>query len=250
MKHGDFTNLAANYAKYRPGYAPLVLEAIGGLLPEAARAADVGAGTGLWSRMLHKAGMRVTAVEPNEAMRRQGQELLPHLTWADGSAEATGLDSGLYDLVTMASSFHWPDFNSAVKEFERLLKPGAYFAALWNTRDITGDPLLEDIEAKIYELTPGMKRVSSGRSEFCDGLTSRLESSGVFSDVLYLEGHHVELQTPEHYLGLWESVNDIRVQAGEDNFAVFLNYVREKTNGLPHIAARYKTRCWLARKGG
>lgn len=27
MKHGDFTALADSYARYRPGYAPFVLEA-------------------------------------------------------------------------------------------------------------------------------------------------------------------------------------------------------------------------------
>lgn len=27
MKHGDFTELADNYAKYRPGYSPFALDA-------------------------------------------------------------------------------------------------------------------------------------------------------------------------------------------------------------------------------
>ena len=31
MKHGDFTSLAANYAQYRPGYSPFVLDAFVGL---------------------------------------------------------------------------------------------------------------------------------------------------------------------------------------------------------------------------
>lgn len=26
MKHGDFTQLADNYSRYRPGYSPFVLE--------------------------------------------------------------------------------------------------------------------------------------------------------------------------------------------------------------------------------
>lgn len=250
MKHGDFTELAANYARYRPGYSPLVRDAIAGLIPPGGRAADVGAGTGIWSRMLFAAGLEVEAVEPNQAMRQAGAAGHPHWPWVEGSAEATTLPGGSYDLVTMASSFHWPDFDKAILEFQRILKPSGYFAALWNTRDIAGDPLLEDIEAKIYELVPDLKRVSSGRSEFCDGLTRRLEDSPVFGQVIYLEGHHLERQSPEHYLGLWESVNDIRVQAGPERFQVFMDYVREKTADRPYISAHYKTRAWLARHAG
>jgi len=150
--------------------------------------------------------------------------------------------------VSMASSFHWPDFDRAVLEFKRLLKPGGFFAALWNPRDVAGQPLLEDFEARIRELVPNLKRVSSGNSEFTATLTARLEKCGVFAEVIYLEGGHVEEQSPERYLGLWESVNDIRVQAGEEKFKLFLDYVREKTSGLEHIKARYKTRAWLARR--
>lgn len=249
MKYGDFSALAEDYAKYRPAYAPLVCEAIIGLLPPRPQAADVGAGTGIWSQMLHERGCRVEAVEPNQAMREAGSAQRPDLRWVAGSAENTSLPSGQYDLVSMASSFHWADFDQAVAEFHRLLKPGRYFAALWNTRVIEGHPLLEDIEGKIYELAPNLKRVSSGRSEFAEGLSRRLENCGRFSEVIYLEGWHVEQQSPQRYLGLWKSVNDIQVQLGQEKFQQFLDYIQLKTKDLDHIDARYKTRCWLARRG-
>ncbi len=248
MKHGDFTELAENYAKYRPAYSPLVRDAIVGLLPAEAKAADVGAGTGIWSNMLLTQGLRVDAVEPNEAMRRAGEAQYPALNWFDGSAENTGLSGGAYDLVSMASSFHWPDFDRATAEFGHLLKPGGYFAALWNTRDIKGHGLLEDIEAKLHELIPGLKRVSSGRSEFTESLEGRLRASDIFEDVIYLEGRHVERQTPEHYIGLWESVNDIRVQAGAEKFGQFIDYIKSRIEGVEYINATYLTRAWAARR--
>jgi hypothetical protein len=46
MKYGDFTELAENDAKYRPGYSPFVHNAIAGLVPKGAKAETVGAGTG------------------------------------------------------------------------------------------------------------------------------------------------------------------------------------------------------------
>jgi tRNA1(Val) A37 N6-methylase TrmN6 len=76
MTHGDFTALADDYARYRPGYAPSVTTAILALVgrpPIEIDAADVGAGTGIWTMMLAARGLHsITAVEPNDEMRRQG----------------------------------------------------------------------------------------------------------------------------------------------------------------------------------
>lgn len=126
MKHGDFTALAENYARYRPGYSPFVLDAFLGLLPDRGGrvCVDAGAGTGIWSRQLAERGLKVYAVEPNEAMRMAGikQTEGASIEWLPGSAESTGLPDGCADFVCMASSFHWPDFNEAVTEISRLLK--------------------------------------------------------------------------------------------------------------------------------
>ncbi len=253
MKHGDFTTLADNYAKYRPGYSPFVTDAFLGLTGKHVKdikGADLGAGTGIWTRILADRGVNMTAVEPNDAMRGEGirQNDSRTIVWHEGSAEKTPLKDQEFDFVTMASSFHWPNFDQAVAEFRRILKPHGLFMALWNTRRYESNPLLLDIEQKLKELVPEMRRVSSGRSEFCDDLLNRLKACPVFEDVLYLEGRHIEQQTPEHYIGLWESVNDVRVQAGPDRFTAFIDYIREKTQNLSHIDAEYTTRAWIARR--
>lgn len=252
MKHGDFTMLAENYARYRPGYAPFVLEAFWALSPQAGLCADVGAGTGIWSRQLAARGVRVIAVEPNDAMREAGKHLNENLdiVWRKGSAEATGLPSSSCDMVCMASSFHWPDFDAAVTEFYRILKPGGIFMALWNTRHFESNPLLVEIEAFLHTLVPGLKRVSSGRSAFCGTLMERLRQRKEFADVLYLEGRHTEQQSPERYIGLWQSVNDVRVQAGEERFARFIEHLRGVTKDISFIEAEYQTRAWIAQRKG
>ena len=252
MKHGDFTDLADNYAKYRPGYAPMVLDAFVGLIDKKIQkihGADVGAGTGIWSRQMADKGFDIYAVEPNDAMRKQGilQNGSYNIKWFDGSAEDTGLKESSCDFVTMASSFHWPDFNKAIKEFARILKPSGYFMALWNTRHYEINPLLVDIENKLHVIVPGMKRISSGRSEFCENLTQRLNDNIYFDDVLYLEGTHKESQSIGRYIGIWESVNDIRVQAGNEKFNMFIDYIREKTKNLNFIEVEYITRAWIAK---
>ena len=256
MKHGDFTGLAGNYARFRPGYAPQVATAILGYLgldPATVDAVDVGAGTGIWTRTLAARGLRsVNAVEPNDDMREQGIETSKNtgVAWHKGSAEVTGRPDGSADLLSMASSFHWADFEKACAEFHRVLRPNGVFVALWNPRYIEANPLLVEIEDQIAKLKPDIRRVSSGRSGLTERLTDLLSAAPQFSEVLYLEGRHSAQQTPEQYIGAWRSVNDLQVQLGPDLFQKFLGYVEERTKGLEAIETTFLTRAWVARRAG
>jgi len=253
-KFGDFTGLAANYSKFRPAYCPAVLELILNFTGKPAPtifAADLGAGTGLWTRMLARAGVeKLVAIEPNDDMRAHGQadSRDSSIRWMNGSGESTGLPAGELDLVTAASCFHWFDFEAGTKEIERLLKPGGVFAALWNPRHIEASPLLVEVENHMKEIAPEMRRVSSGRSEFTEKLFDRLCASRYFRDVIYLEGRHVQKMTPDQYIGAWLSVNDVQVQMGAEGFAKFMRFVERKVRSLSSIEAVYQTRAWLARR--
>ncbi len=254
MKHGDFTGLAGDYAAFRPGYAPQVATAILGYVGRDAAdidAADVGAGTGIWTRMLAARGLHsVIAVEPNDDMRGKGIETSRgrDIVWHKGSAEDTGLPDGSTDLVSMASSLHWADFDKACDEFHRILRPGGVFAALWNPRFIEANPLLVEIEAQIARLKPDIRRVSSGRSGIAESLTGMLSARPEFAEVLYLEGRHSLRQTPGHYIGAWRSVNDLQVQLGPELFREFLDFAERRIAGLTEIETTWVTRAWAARR--
>jgi len=254
MRHGDFTGLAGDYSKFRPGYAPQVATAILSYVGRAAAtvdAADIGAGTGIWTRMLAARGLHsVVAVEPNDEMRGQGIETSrgTDIVWHKGSAEATGLPDGSSDLVSMASSLHWADFDKACHEFQRVLRPGGVFVALWNPRFIEANPLLVEIEAQIARLKPDIHRVSSGRSGITERLTDMLSAKPQFADVLYLEGRHSLRQTPQQYIGAWRSVNDLQVQLGPELFRKFLDFTEKRIAGLTAIETTYLTRAWAARR--
>lgn len=256
MKAGDFTGLAKDYSAHRPDYCPSVLNALLGLFdrpPAALDFVDVGAGTGIWTRMVHAKGVgSATAVEPNDDMRRGGIEASAGaaIRWLAGSAERTGLPDASCDWLTMASSFHWADFDAATREFHRVLRPHGRFSALWNPRLIEANPLLVEIEARLDQLRPGLKRVSSGRSGMTASLTEQLCASPWLDDVVYLEGRHVIEMTPARYLGAWRSVNDLRVQLGPDGFDAFLAFVERRIDGLDAIEATYLTRAWSARRVG
>lgn len=255
MKHGDFTSLAEDYSKFRPEYSPSVLDALLGMIARPASeidAADVGAGTGIWTRMLAGRVRSIAAVEPNDDMRIVGERDCAGLpiAYRKGSGERTGLASGSVELLTMASSFHWVDFDQGLAEFHRVLVPGGRICLLWNPRLIEVNPLLVEIEAHLNTLRPNIKRVSSGRSGITETLTEQLWASSYFEDVVYLEGRHMIEMTPERYLGAWRSVNDLRVQLGPEKFEAFLSFVEQRIAGLEVIEATYLTRAWSARRKG
>ena len=130
----------------------------------------------------------MVAVEPNDDMRATGIEASKgtKIAWRKGAAEETGLEGRSVDLLSMASSFHWADFDKACDEFHRVLRPGGLFVALWNPRLVEANPLLVEIEAHISKLKPDVKRVSSGRSGLTERLTDLLSAKSKFSDVSFI----------------------------------------------------------------
>ncbi|MBF0177327.1 MAG: class I SAM-dependent methyltransferase [Magnetococcales bacterium] len=256
LRHGDFTGLAENYGAFRPAYAESVLVALLNLLDKPTSdldVIDVGAGTGIWTRMLAGRGLHsLVAVEPNDDMRTVGQKqsTTQEIIWRKGKGEETGEARSSADLVTMASSFHWVDFDRGLAEFHRLLRPHGRFAALWNPRYLEDSPLLKGIEATLHAMVPELSRVSSGRAGLTHSLTEKLRQRTDFTDVVYMEAFHKVSLTPEQYLGVWWSVNDVRVQAGEERFSAFMDHVAKSVAHLTHIETTYQTRLWTARKVG
>jgi SAM-dependent methyltransferase len=148
-----FHDRAKDYARYRPGYPADAVDALLQGLPRECTVADVGAGTGILSRLLAARGAYVLAVEPNAAMRAAATPH-PDVQWSDGTAEATGLSNASVDLVTVAQAFHWVDVPPTVREFARILRPHGRLAILWNRRS-REDPftlgyraVLEDMDAE------------------------------------------------------------------------------------------------------
>lgn len=130
-----FGDHASDYALFRPSYPHAAIDAILEGLPEGRGllAADIGAGTGIASRLLAERGVRVLAVEPNQGMRESAE---PHLlvSFQGGAAEATGLGEASIDLVLCAQAFHWFKPQEALFEFRRILKRPGRLALLVNER--------------------------------------------------------------------------------------------------------------------
>ena len=253
---GDFTGLAQDYSKYRQGYADSVLTSVLSLIPKAPAAidaVDLGAGTGIWSRMMASRGLAsVTSVEPNDDMRREGAASPQNgaIRWVAGSGEKSNVGDKSADLVTAASSFHWMDYPKTTAEIQRILRPGGRFMALWNPRKVEASPMLVEIEGYLSALNPNMKRVSSGRSAFTDGLADLLASTAGYDDLLYMEGRHIARQTTDEYMGAWRSVNDIQAQLGPAKWKEFLSLTERRLSGVTTVETVFLTRAWTVRYTG
>ena len=254
MKHGDFTHLAQNYHN-RPSYDIKLLNRLLDFMKinksvEEIKVAEIGAGTGKLTNILLKLGFNVTAVEPNDAMRTEGKKYTAdyQINWFKGSGEETGLPSSDFDWVIMASSFHWTNPLKSLPEFSRILKPGGFFTAMWNPRNLIEGTVFYDIEKMINSQMPNMERVSSGLKKQTKNWSEIISDSGVFGNVEYIESNFQEVMSHQRYMGIWRSVNDIRVQAGEKLFVEILEKINEMISDYEELHIDYKNTSWTAKK--
>ncbi|MDK1341729.1 class I SAM-dependent methyltransferase [Streptomyces sp. 378] len=132
----SFNAVAAQYAANRPSYPPALFDAMEDLTGRplsGARVADVGAGTGIATALLHGRGANVVAVEPGDGMAAQFRRVLPGVPIIRGTGDDLPLADGSVDLVTYAQAWHWTDPARAVPEALRVLRPGGALALWWNT---------------------------------------------------------------------------------------------------------------------
>lgn len=255
MKQGDFTDVAKFYDN-RPAYSEVLIEnllkCVG--LKDGFKIAEIGAGTGKLTKILasfKKQGLDlfIDAVEPNDNMREFGKEYCKeckNVRWHKGSGENTGLESDKYDLVVMASSFHWTDPNISLPEFARILKSGGYFSAIWNPRNIEKNSVFYEIEEKIKEMIPNLSRVSSG-TQNAKNYYEILQSTGDFEQCFYMEIPYIEMMSKERYIGTWKSVNDIQAQAG-NKWIEILRMIENKVAKFDKLEAKYLIKAYIAKR--
>lgn len=164
-----FSDRVEDYVRYRPGYPAEVLETLRtecGLKPWHV-VADIASGTGAFTRILLENGNSVFAVEPNQAMREAGNQLLrafDKVTSVAGAAEETTLTSGSVDFVTAAQAAHWFDRNRARAEFVRILKPGGWCVLIWNERRTAATAFLREYEQLLLTFATDYNEVRHERT--------------------------------------------------------------------------------------
>jgi SAM-dependent methyltransferase len=154
-----FSDRASDYVKARPSYPREVLGVLRSEcgLSERSIVADLGSGTGIFTRLLLESGARVHAVEPNDDMRGAAERDLasnPRFTSVRGRAEATTLAPASIDIATAAQAFHWFDVEATRREMRRIVRPGGHVALVWNDRDVKSTPFLRELEELLVAHCP------------------------------------------------------------------------------------------------
>ncbi len=152
-----FTGRAESYERYRSRYpAAEVLAVLGAWcsLTPSQTVADIGAGTGMLSRIFLENGNHVIAVEPNDEMREAALPLaqqFTNLTLCNATAEATTLPSHSVDLIAAGRAFHWFDHARAIPEFHRILRPDGWIALISAGRAKDGSQQARDYEQLLHD---------------------------------------------------------------------------------------------------
>jgi ubiquinone/menaquinone biosynthesis C-methylase UbiE len=129
-------------------------------LDERSTIVEIGAGTGLMTRLLGPVG-RLIAVEPVPEMRKLLRTRVPYAEVIDGTARQLPLPSGIADAVVVAQAFHWFADMEALTEISRVLKARGTLVLIWNVKD-PGDAMMEAIDRILapYRLSsPGFASV-------------------------------------------------------------------------------------------
>jgi SAM-dependent methyltransferase len=133
----SFGEVAAEYDRLRSGPSD---EALDWLVPEdATDVLELGAGTGILTRLLAERVPRLTAVEPDERMRAVLSADDPQVEVVAGRAEQIPAPSSSLDVVIAQSAWHWVDEAHAVPEVARVLRRGGRLSLVWTGPDRSVD---------------------------------------------------------------------------------------------------------------
>jgi len=241
-----FSDRVDTYVRYRPAYPTAVvdtlIETCG--LDERSVVADVGSGTGIFTRQLLDRRLRVVGVEPNREMRRAAEAAQTgygRFTSVDGSAEASTLANRSVDVVVAAQAFHWFDFSGTQREWARILKPPRWVALVWNRRNMC-QPFQRAYDALLCAYAPEYAVVS-----YTNTSDDTIASFFAPEDYRVLTFKNEQTFDREGFLGRIQS-SSYTPPAGTDAYlklaaAAEQLFARHEQNGT--IAFEYDTRLYI-----
>ena len=123
-----FSKQAADYAKFRPRYPKELFRGLASIAPSNELAWDCATGSGQAAVELAEVFDRVIATDASEKQIANA-ERNPRVEYRVATAEASGLEEKVIDLVTVAQGLHWFELDRFYAEVRRVLKPGGVLGA-------------------------------------------------------------------------------------------------------------------------
>ena len=125
-----FSRVAGDYASYRPRYPAVLFSFLARLPARRELAWDCAAGSGQATVGLLPHFARVIATDASAAALASAP-MDPSIEYRVAPAEASRIDAGSADLITVAQAAHWLDLAAFYREVGRVLAPGGVLA-LWS----------------------------------------------------------------------------------------------------------------------
>lgn len=135
MSNIDFGRHSEDYAAHRPGLPASFYQRLEAIIPlNGSRSLDLATGPGTMALELAERGSSVVGIDVSAEQiataERVADErgLRDSLSFKVARAENTGLNASSFDLVTAGQCWHWFDGVAAMKEVQRVLRPGGLLA--------------------------------------------------------------------------------------------------------------------------
>jgi ubiquinone/menaquinone biosynthesis C-methylase UbiE len=208
-----FSGHAGDYAAYRPWYPDELFDELAKLTAKHERVWDCATGNGQAATGLAQHFAHVVA---SDASVKQLASRRPHprIDFCAALAEAAPLADRCCDMVTVAQSVHWFQFERFYAEARRVLKPGGVLA-LWTYETFRIDPRLDAPIDHFYNKVVGPYWPPERR--YIDELyrTIPFPFDEVQMPSIILETRWT-LEQVMNYLGTWSAVHRYRAAKGSD----------------------------------
>jgi SAM-dependent methyltransferase len=246
-----FGAVAGEYDRLRPGPSAEALEWL--LPPGATDVLEIGAGTGILTRLLAERVEHVTAVEPDDRMRAllagvAGVEVLA------GRAEELPVPDGSCDAVLAASAWHWVDEERAVPEVARVLRLGGRLSLVWSGTDRSVD-WMRSLWAGGIELTPAQAVAVDERRRSRHMVDVELGGHGLFGEPETALFKWTRSMSKEDLVALAATYSSVIVMdpgARADHLRAMARYLDELEWSADDdlIDVPMRSYCWRAAKRG
>ena len=240
-----FSNKAEFYKKFRPTYPKELIDYLYSQVGFTSESviADIGSGTGIFSRLLIEQGSFVYCVEPNEDMRAAAENDLSefeNFASVNGNDKNTGLPDSSVDFITVAQAIHWFDRQAFKAECQRILKPGGKVVLVWNERDYENEIIKKDyaIRAKYAVETNGLGKGKAKYHNYDDFFMDAIYEYKTFNNDLHFDkesfiGRNLstsyaptEDQHPEKYHGLIRELSELFDEYSVDGILNYPHYTQ------------------------
>ncbi len=146
-----YDSIGQSYSKFRVP-DPRIVDSLVNLLrlEPGSSVADIGAGTGNYSRAIADRGFFLYAVEPSLVMRSQATEH-PRVQWLTGYAEDIPLPTSSVDgVISILAPHHFSNLEEAVREMNRVTRIGAIIFLTFDPR-VGEKPWIADYFPSLWE---------------------------------------------------------------------------------------------------